>query len=419
MREALTVLCGRVRPELACLGGASAPLLGVLAVVERAGRGRSAEVLTDPTFALEVLSLVGPGSDAALVGRVLDFLRDRSNQVACLDVKASPAVPRLADAVVSYQAGGLALMDNGTIRTYRTWNRRLVDRYPDADPRRVTAGDLTDLIAHHVVEARRRTGGNRRTGLCAQEHAVHAYRHMWNYFVQKGWAYENVAMQLTKPPRPESRRRDIRPEEAVLLRHLAVSTSRDPLLDEVTLTTPERLGLRSVELRRLRLCDLDLHQCLVVVRGKLDKERTMPLPPRLAELLTRYVEDRRPAGMTLEAWLASEETFLRRLPTVRSPLGRPSGRRRIEELWVRLRELAPEVFARGDISPHSYRHAVGTFVDQNYDRAVTRAILGHTSKNSVTDVYVHVALQRRAAALCAYEEHVLAAEPSPGPIRAA
>jgi integrase len=407
----LSALCGRVRPELASLGDAGGPLLGLLAVVERAGSGRSADVLADPGFALDVLTLAG--ADGALVGRVLDFLRTRGGEVARSAIEVSSSVPRLADAVASYQAGGLALMDNGTVRTYRTWVRRLVERFPDTDPRQMTAGDLTDLIAHHVVEARRSAGGNRRAGLCAQEHAVHAYRHMWSYFVQKGWAYENVAKQLTKPPRPEPLRRDIRREEAVLLRHLALSTSRDPLLDELTLTIPERLGLRSVELRRLRLCDLDLDQRVMVVRGKLDKERTMPLPPRLAELLLRYVEDRRPAGMSLEAWLASEELLLRRSPTLRSPLGRPSGRRRIEGLWVRLRGLASDVFARGDISPHSYRHAVGTFVDQNYDRAVTRAILGHTSKNSVTDIYVHVPLERRAEALRAYEEHVLAVEPTP------
>jgi integrase len=148
----------------------------------------------------------------------------------------------------------------------------------------------------------------------------------------------------------------------------------------------------------------------MVVRGKLDKERELPMPPGLTEVVTRYVEDRRPRGMSLEAWLASEEVLLRRPPSARFPLGRPSGRRRIEVLWRRLRDLAPDVFVRGDISPHSYRHAVGTFVDQRYDRAATRAILGHTSKNSVTDIYIHVPMERRAEALCAYEDYVLAAE---------
>lgn len=98
-----------------------------------------------------------------LVGRLLDFLRARGSDATRCAIDVS-SVPRLADAVATYQVGGLALMDNGSIRTYRTWHRRLVDKYPDADPRQITAGDLTDLIAHYVVEARRRAGGSRRAG---------------------------------------------------------------------------------------------------------------------------------------------------------------------------------------------------------------------------------------------------------------
>jgi len=57
---------------------------------------------------------------------------------------------------------------------------------------------------------------------CAQEHATNAYRHMWVYFVQKGWAYEKVAKQVTKPPRPEPRRRNIRRD----LRQLIADTDQ-------------------------------------------------------------------------------------------------------------------------------------------------------------------------------------------------
>lgn len=65
---ALTELCRRVRPELACLGDAGVPLIGLLGVVERAGAGRTVDVLTDPAFALEVLTSIDPGTDPALVG---------------------------------------------------------------------------------------------------------------------------------------------------------------------------------------------------------------------------------------------------------------------------------------------------------------------------------------------------------------
>lgn len=407
----LAAICERARSELTTLGEAGAPLVSLLSVVQRAGAGRDCAALDDPDFALDVLAAVGEETDIALVGRVLDFLRARSETNHTAQTSGPSAPPMsLADAVTSYEAGALAMMPNSSAATYRTWTRRLVASHAEAAPREITAGDLTDLIAAHVVAARR-DDERRVSGACAHEHAVSAFRHLWRYLKQKGWVTENVAMDLTKPPRPDSRRRDIRPDEAALVRHLAISTSRDPLLDEVTLTIPERLGLRSIELCRLRLCDLDLSELVMRVWGKGDKERVMPLPPALAELLERYVEDRRPAHVTARQWLASDERLLRRLPTSAWPLGRPAGKRRLQDLYARLHGLAPEVFGPGDVSLHSYRHAVGTFVDDHFGRGVTRAVLGHTSRSSPTDVYVHVSLERRAEALCAYEQHLLAAEP--------
>lgn len=413
MTAGLVAVCGRARPELASLGDLGTALVATLGVVERAGAGRGVEALTDPGFALDVLT-TEPGVDPALLGRVLDFLRGRAGCGTVGSPGAQRVTVRLADAVASYETGPLALMAKGTIHTYRTWTRRLVTAHADASPDELTAGDLKDLIARHVLAARR-DDERRRSGRSAEENAIGAFRHLWGYLTEKGWATDNIALRLTKPARAEPNRRPIQPDEAVLLRHLAMATGRDRLLDEVTLTLPERLGLRRIELCRLRLCDLDLARAEVEVWGKGDKPRTMPLPPVLAELLGRYVEDRRPPGMSPGEWAASTEPLLRRPPTVGFPMGRTAGRRRIEDLFDRLRAAAPQVFAQGDVSLHSYRHAIGTFVDARYGRSVTRAVLGHTSRRSATDFYVHVSMDQKAQALTAYEDHVLTAEPTRRP----
>jgi integrase len=69
---------------------------------------------------------------------------------------------------------------------------------------------------------------------------------------------------------------------------------------------------------------------------------------------------------------------------------------------------APDLFAGGDLSLHSYRHALATYVDGRWGRAVTRAVLGHTSRRSPTDYYVHVDPAKVAEVLTAYEHHLLA-----------
>src|SRR5690606_25808755 len=143
---------------------------------------------------------------------------------------------------------------------------------------------------------------------------------------------------------------------------------RDPLLDEVTLVLPERLGLRRIELCRLRISDIDFAHRTVEVWGKGDKYRTMPVPPGLFDLLGTYVDDRRPAHISTGEWRRCPELLLRRRPSATALRGRPAGRRRIEELFQRLQDHAPDVFARGDLSLHSYRHALGTFTDSRYGR---------------------------------------------------
>jgi integrase len=88
-------------------------------------------------------------------------------------------------------------------------------------------------------------------------------------------------------------------------------------------------------------------------------------------------------------------------------MGTPTGRRRIEELFRRMQGHAPDLFARGDLSLHSYRHAIATFLDGRYGRPITRTVLGHTSRQSPTDHYVHIPQERLAEVLTAYEEHLL------------
>lgn len=184
-------LCQRVRPELVCLGEPGTALLATVGVVEATGGQQAEAVLTDPSFALEVLMASGADGDAALVGRVLEFLRARAGAPASGGAGAmlapSPTrrrAGRLADAVATYESGALALMARGTQHTYRTWTRRLVAVHGDDEPDAITTGDLKDLIARHVLTGRDERD-RRRSGRSAEENAVSAYRHLWAYSEEK------------------------------------------------------------------------------------------------------------------------------------------------------------------------------------------------------------------------------------------
>jgi intergrase/recombinase len=137
----------------------------------------------------------------------------------------------VAEAVDQCERGAMRLLARGSQYTYRTSTKRLADKYGARSPGSISAGDLTDLIAEHVL-ARRQDDERRRSGRSAEENAVGAYRHLWTYLVEKGYATDNVAQRLRKPTRVEPGRRGFLPEEAALLRLLARS-GQDPLLDAV------------------------------------------------------------------------------------------------------------------------------------------------------------------------------------------
>lgn len=356
----------------------------------------------DLGFALESLLAASPRHEPQAVGRVLDYLRDAAG-IERVMAETRPTVT-IAEAVAAYEAGPLTLMAPGSMHTYRTWTRRLVAAMGGTQVATVKTGDLTDVIAQHAGGG----GDVRRRSRSSEENAVSAFRNLWGYFVEKDYAPSNIAASLRKPARGEPRRRPFRPEEAALVRHLA-TLGRDPLLDETTVTLPERLGLRRIELCRLRLCDVDLGRAEARVWGKGDKYRVTPMPPRLVELLARYVESRRPSGCSPAAWAQREDTLLRLRPTALHPEGHETGRRRIESLFDRFDRAAPELFAHAGLSLHSYRHALATFVDARWGRPVTRAVLGHTSRHSPTDYYVHADPETVADAICQYEVHLLGA----------
>ena len=371
-------LCAAARADLEALGPLAAPLLDALDGVARELGDRPLDGLRDPAFALDLLAVV---PEAALAGKLLDFLARRASSE-----RASTA-PRVtvAGAVEEYETSALGLLAAGSQRTYRTWIRRLVEAYGDRSPASVTPGDLRDLIARYVVANRKRRGPRSR-GSFGEENAVAAYRHLWDYLQQKRYVTSDVAAELKKPARQDSRRRGYRREEAALVRSLA-STARDPLLDELVLLCAERAVLRNVEICRLRICDVDLGTGFLKVWGKGDKERDIPLTPGLRAFLVAYIEDRRPREIPPEEWLRSTESLMRYRPSAKHPHGRACGRRYIERLLERLHNLAPVLFADGTLCLHSYRHMAGKWMEQNYGRPYKRAVLGHTSRGSATEDY--------------------------------
>ncbi len=145
-------------------------------------------------------------------------------------------------------------------------------------------------------------------------------------------------------------------------------------------------ALRVSEITSMKLEDLKLELGYVLVRGKGDKERIVPLGQAAQETLQHYLRDGRPA---LAAGKSSPVLFIAR------------GARGItrQRVWQMVSAASSQ---SRHASPHMLRHSCAThMVENGADLRTVQTILGHADI-STTQVYTHLALDRLSKV---YKQH--------------
>jgi integrase/recombinase XerD len=138
-------------------------------------------------------------------------------------------------------------------------------------------------------------------------------------------------------------------------------------------------ALRVSEIISLKLEDVKLDMGYVMVRGKGDKERIVPLGRSAQESLTQYLSE---ARSSLAAGRSSPLLFIARSAT---KLTR-------QRVWQMVSAASSSSGRRA--SPHMLRHSCAThMVENGADLRTVQTILGHADI-STTQVYTHVALDR-------------------------
>lgn len=217
---------------------------------------------------------------------LLRYLRTEGLCVAT----ASSAVPA-DELVASFEQ--FLLRDRGlaasTLRGYRTTSRAfLIRRFGDlrVELRVVSAGDVQGFVEHHARRLRPR----------ALKQVVSGLRAFLRYAEYRGDvaptlvdAVPAVAVWTTTPQLP----RAISAEHA---RRAIESCSRSSAVgrrDRAILLMLARLGLRSGEIIKLQLDDVDWEGGYLRIRGKNRHECLMPLPVDVGEALAGYLKQGR------------------------------------------------------------------------------------------------------------------------------
>ena len=152
-------------------------------------------------------------------------------------------------------------------------------------------------------------------------------------------------------------------------------------------------ALRVSEVVNAGLEDLKLDVGYMLVRGKGDKERIVPLGKPAQDALTDYLREGRPV---LAAMRATKLTKSGGAPSARSSpllfIARGARKLTRQRIWQMVGQASA---ASGrHASPHMLRHSAAThMVENGADLRTVQTILGHADI-STTQVYTHLALDR-------------------------
>jgi integrase/recombinase XerD len=153
-------------------------------------------------------------------------------------------------------------------------------------------------------------------------------------------------------------------------------------------------ALRVSELVNAKLEDLKLEAGYMLVRGKGDKERVVPLGKSAQEALGKYLTEARPVLMAVKKSISLKS---RSTPLVSSNLpllfiARGTRKLTRQRVWQMVREASAASGRKA--SPHMLRHSCAThMVENGADLRTVQTILGHADI-STTQVYTHMALDR-------------------------
>lgn len=149
-------------------------------------------------------------------------------------------------------------------------------------------------------------------------------------------------------------------------------------------------GLRVSEVCHLQRSLLRLEEGYLIVTGKGDKQRLVPVHQEAIKFVRLYLEYERPHIAPKPAF--SDTVFL-------SNRGGALSR---QSVFMKLKSYASAAGITKTISPHTLRHSFAThLMERGADLRIVQQLLGHESITT-TEIYTHVSAQQLGAKIAAH-----------------
>ena len=207
-----------------------------------------------------------------------------------------------------------------------------------------------------------------------------ATRTFFRWLTREGLATQNPALAVQAPKASKRLPQTLDVDQVSALLDTPVSDHDDPLLTR-DLTMMELVyssGLRVSELVSLNLADLDLKDASLVVTGKGQKTRMLPIGRMALAAIQRWLAARR-------AFAAIEETALF--------VGKTGKRLTTRAVEQRFSKLGMEQGVSGRVYPHRLRHSFAShLLESSGNLRAVQELLGHADI-ATTQIYTHLDFQ--------------------------
>jgi integrase/recombinase XerC len=221
--------------------------------------------------------------------------------------------------------------------------------------------------------------------------ALASIRSWFKWLARAGYLEKNVASLVSTPRLPKHLPRVPSIEQ---LNRAVDSVNTDavswPARDKAIVELLYGCGIRNAELTGLNLDDIHWANEAILVRGKGQKQRYVPLGETAAVALRVYIAERSTRLAAIDGKVASSPALLLNLRM--RGLNKPGGDARLTTRSVAriVKRIAILHGLSSDVHPHTLRHAFGThLLEEGADLRAIQELLGH-ERLSTTQRYTQL-----------------------------
>lgn len=192
-----------------------------------------------------------------------------------------------------------------------------------------------------------------------------ALKGFFRWLADRGFIERSPMEKVARPETPHREPRRVELEDYVLLLDSIPQGDWIDLRDRLIVTTFFLCGIRRAECARLCAKDYRTHQHLLLVHGKGDKDRLVPLLPAVERALVAYLFVR-PEWPDPRLFVAADRW------------GRPSGIIEPNGIYQMLRRRSRAAGLR-TLNPHAFRHGLAMYLlNEGGDMSLVQKVLGHS-----------------------------------------